>query len=409
MTLQSFVAKLPHQVHLPDDTLTLALDGYAFIGNRCRELGSDVFETRVLLQRTICMLGAEAAQLFYSDKLQREGAAPNRVQATLFGRGGVQALDGSAHHARKQLLMSLLGPLEVARLVDKALAEWRAVEWHGRMALLDVAQDVLAKAVCAWAGITLDDDRRIRDIVAMIDGSGAAGPRHWRGRVGRARAEWWLMRQLQAVRAHKLEAHGALRTLADSDLDARTAAVELLNLLRPTVAVARYIAFAALALHEYPHSAELVGSDSLVEPFVHEVRRFYPFFPAVMARVRDAFEWHGVQFAEGERVMLDLYGTNHDARIWPDPEHFRPERFVGWRGDPYTLIPQGGGDTKTGHRCAGEALTIELVKSAVKFLTRELSYDVPAQDLGVSLARVPAQPADRFLVENVGKRAANAA
>ena len=47
MSLQSFVAKLPHQVHLPDDTLTLALEGYAFISDRCRDLGTDCFETRL--------------------------------------------------------------------------------------------------------------------------------------------------------------------------------------------------------------------------------------------------------------------------------------------------------------------------------------------------------------------------
>ena len=71
MSLQSFVA---HQVHLPDDTLALALEGYAFIGNRCRALGTDVFETRIMLQRTICMLGAEAARMFYDgDRMQREG------------------------------------------------------------------------------------------------------------------------------------------------------------------------------------------------------------------------------------------------------------------------------------------------------------------------------------------------
>lgn len=341
MTLQSFVAKPLHRVHLPDDTLLLALDGPAFIGNRCRELGSDVFETRVMLQRTVCMLGAEAAQLFYSDKLQREAGAPK---------------------------VALLGPLDVVRLVDKTHAEWRAYDWPARVSLLEVAQDVLAKAACRWAGLTIDDTRRARELTSTK-------------RVARARAEWWLMRQLQAVRAHKLEAHGAMRVLADSDLDARSAAIELLDVLRPVVAVARHIAFAALALHEYPHAAELVASDALVEPFVHEVRRFFPLFPPATARARDAFEWHGVHFAPGERVMLDVYGTNHDARIWGDPEHFRPERFVGRAHDAFPLLPPP------------EPVATELMKSAVKLLTRELTYDVPDDDVSVSLA-----------VENVQRR-----
>lgn len=394
MSLQSFVARLPHQVHLPDDTLAQALDGYAFISNRCRQLGVHIFETRLMLQRTTCMLGAEAAQLFYDgEHVQREGAAGSRMQAILFSRGGVQSLDGQPHRTRKQLFVNLLGPLEVERLRDFVLAALRAARtrWTDRTILFDELQELMARTACTWAGLALDEDRRIRDLTSG-------------GRVSRARIEWWVMRQLEQVRTKRMPATGALRAFADSDLDARTAAGAVLDVVRPTIAVARYMTFCALALHEFPHAAELVQNDSLVEPFVQEVRRYYPFFPPVAGRVRRAFELDGVHVAEGARVMLDLYGTNHDGHIWSEPEHFRPERFVGWRGDPFTLIPQGGGDVATGHRCPGETLTIEMMKTFVRFVTKEISYDVPTQDLGVSLARVPTLPTSRFVIDNVRPR-----
>lgn len=399
----SLAAAIPNRVHLPDDTLALLLQGYEFIGGRCRALGTDVFETRLLLQRTICMLGAEAARVFYDgERMQRAGAAPLRLQATLFGRGGVQALDGAAHHARKRRFVEVLAPEAVARLCAHVEDAWRAAlpRWAGRVVLFDEVEGVLFRAACAWAGVEPDGERRVRDVVAMIEGSGAVGPRHWRGRVGRARAERWAARQIERARAGEQAATGALAAWAWSDLDARAAAVELLNVIRPIVAVARYIVFAAHALYDQPHTAELVEDDALIEPFVQEVRRYYPFFPAVAARVRRPFAWHGVDFAEGDRVLLDLYGTNHDPRIWRDPEVFRPERFVGWAGDPFTLIPQGGGDVATGHRCPGERTTIELTKTAVRLLTRAMTYDVPPQDLRVSLARIPAQPASRLVIEH---------
>ncbi len=177
------------------------------------------------------------------------------------------------------------------------------------------------------------------------------------------------------------------------------AAVELLNVLRPVVAVARYVAFAALALHEHPEAREAVaGDDRRSEAFVQEVRRFYPFFPVVAGVVREAYEWRGARFPEGRRVLLDLYGTNHDARIWEAPESFRSERFVGWSGDPFTLIPQGGGDHLEHHRCPGEWATIELAKVAVRKLAAA-DFDLPPQDLSVRLSRMPAAPESGFLLE----------
>ncbi len=401
MSLQSFVA---HQVPFPDDTLAFKLEGYAFISNRCHAIGKDVFDTRIFLQRTICMLGADAARLFYDgDAMQREGVAPLRVQATLFGRGGVQSLDGEPHRIRKQLFLSLLKPEAVARMASlfEQMTITSVPRWPERVSLFEAVQDILAHAVCEWVGVRIDDERRIRDVAAMIDGSGGAGPRNWRGRVGRARAEWWIEREIDQIRNAKMPPIGMLGTIAQSSLDRHTAAVELLNIIRPTVAVARYITFVAHALHEYPHVADMLRDDRMIEPFVHEVRRFYPFFPAAVARTRKSFQWHDIDLPEGVRVMLDLYGTNHDDRSWLDPNTFRPERFVGWIGDPYSLIPQGAGDVAITHRCPGEALTIELMKAATRMFTRTLTYDVPLQDLSMSLARIPALPASRFLVERV--------
>src|SRR5699024_12610745 len=66
-------------------------------------------------------------------------------------------------------------------------------------------------------------------------------------------------------------------------LSPEIAAVEVINILRPTLAVARFIAFAAVALHKYPKWRETfaAGDESDLEPFVQEVRRYYPFFPVI--------------------------------------------------------------------------------------------------------------------------------
>jgi fatty-acid peroxygenase len=137
------------------------------------------------------------------------------------------------------------------------------------------------------------------------------------------------------------------------------------------------------------------------EAFAQEVRRYYPFFPFMAGVVMREFEWSGYRFRPGLRVMLDLYGTNRDPRLWEQPDEFRPDRFLGRRPSAFDLIPQGGGDHYQGHRCPGEWPTIRLLKGAALFLAGSMSYRVPEQDLQVSLRRMPAVPRSRFVITGV--------
>ena len=394
--------------------------GYDFIGRRTRRYASDVVETRLLLRRTLLLTGADAAGVFYDpDRFVRHGATPRRVRSTLFGEGGVQSLDGAAHRVRKSLFTALLTPEAARRIADLAAAEWRsrATVWEsagGPVVLHNQAREIHCVAICAWADVPLPRggaaDLAAR-LGALVDAPAALGPGYLKGRLARSRAERWAGRLVDDVRRGTRAARtgSALRAVAehrDHDgalLDRRTAAVELLNVLRPAVAVARFTVFAALALHEHPGWRDrLRGGDAAdVEAFVQEVRRHYPFFPAVPARVRDDFEWRGHRFPAGRRVLLDLYGTDHDPRLWGRPEEFRPDRFRGRDIGAFELIPQGGGDLDQGHRCPGEWTTIELLKVAVRVLAVELDYSVPEQDLRVRLADLPALPVSGFVVTGV--------
>src|SRR3546814_20911466 len=94
------------------------------------------------------------------------------------------------------------------------------------------------------------------------------------------------------------------------------------------------------------------------------------FFPAVAAIVREQFEWRGHRFPQGRRVLLDLYGTNHDGRCWPQPERFDPERFLGEEPDRFAFVPQGGGEPAVPHRCPGEPITTRIMNVAHHRLER---------------------------------------
>jgi fatty-acid peroxygenase len=268
----------------------------------------------------------------------------------------------------------------------------------------------MMQAACAWAGLALSPPeigRHTREVTEMIAAAGSIGPRNWRAQLLRLRSERWVRALVRRARAGVLQvAAGSpvdlIASCRDQDgrlLDVTSAGVELLNLIRPTVAIAYYIVFAALALHRHPqHGAKIrAGDQRFLDAFVLEVRRHAPFFPLIGGRAKAAFDHWGHHFAAGDWVVLDLYGTDHDARVWPDPDAFRPQRFLERTPDPFDMVPQGGGDYETTHRCPGEWATEAVLKAAAHRLAT-MSYDVPPQDLAVDLSRMPTLPRSGFIV-----------
>jgi fatty-acid peroxygenase len=402
-----------------DSIFALLGDPYRFIGKRCRRFQSDLFQTRLLTTKAICMTGVQAAELFSDNaRFQRHNAAPKRLAKTLAGVGGVQGLDGERHRHRKALFLEIVADDRVARLAEGSRYWWRnyALRWQSedRIVLYEEAREIVCRSVCQWAGVPLpaeDVARRTRELAAMYEYCGSAGPMHYWARIARRRCERWIGELVAQTRRgemtppadsalHKVAWH---RELNGNYLEPRIAAVELLNVLRPAIAVSVWMTHAAVALHEHPECRERLRSDGepYAEMFAQEVRRYFPFVPFIGAKVARGFEWNGYHFAKGTRVLLDLYGTNHDERYWDTPQAFRPERFATWKPDPFSFIPQGPGDRALNHRCPGEGIALALLKVAAAFLTEELTYEVPPQDLALEFSSMPALPKSRMQIAKV--------
>jgi len=405
-----------------DSTLAMVREGYPFIWNRCRRFKSDIFTTRILGKPAVCIHGPEAAQLFYDEtKLRRNMAVPRRVVTSLFGKKAVHTLDDEAHRRRKAAFMSLMTDASIERLIALMAEQWQLAirRWESQptVVLFDESQRILTAAVCAWAGVPLELDDlalRARQLGDMVDAFGGVGPRLWRGKLARMAAERWIMEHVQAVRRGDLpsEPNTALdvfdrfRDERGRPLDAKTVAVEVLNVIRPTSAIAWYITDAAVALERYPETrAKLVTDDdegTYAKLFMQEVRRFFPFTPYLGAMVRAPFEWQGHKFKVGTLVLLDVYGASQDARLWPEPNAFIPERFATHVSSAFDFIPQGGGSPSSGHRCAGERITMLAMMLALRCLTRDMTYQlVPGQRLDLDLTRMPTRPHSGVLIQHV--------
>lgn len=325
-----------------DAAVGLLTDGYAYGARRFERTGRDAFHTRMLGRPATFVRGVDGARFFAEDeRFTRVGALPPPVLLSLQDAGSVQQLTGPAHHARKALFLGPLDEAGRARLRaafredwEAALPTWRVTE---RVTLHRAVAGVLTRAVCRWAGIPLDARSaraRTSEFLAMLDGAGGFGPRNWWGLLRRHQTETWARDVIRRGRAGEA-GDVVARLLAHRDADGTplsddVAAVELINLLRPTVAVGRFIVFAALALHHHPEWAArfAAGDDEHLRGFVQEVRRTAPFFPLVAGRARHGLEWHGGRLAAGHLVALDIFATLRDPAVWSDPMRFRPERHA---------------------------------------------------------------------------------
>ncbi|MDK3257945.1 cytochrome P450 [Blastococcus capsensis] len=394
-----------------ENGLKMLAKGYAWLPDERRRTGRRTVATRLGGMPAYGTEGPEAARFLYDeDHVRRSHAIPEPVQGTLFGKGAVHTLDGEMHRVRKAMFVALLMREDgIASLAKQATTAWDAAadEWACRpeIVLFDEAGQVIAGAVARWAGVAVHDHEipgLARDLLAMVDGFASGGVRHVRARRARGRRERWLSQLVRDVRSgvtavpqgSAVDVVARHRDAGGEQLDSHVAAVELINIIRPTTAVAWFLAFSGHALIRWPQHRERLadGDPAFTEAWAHEIRRFYPFAPFIGGRAPHEVTFDGERIPENAMILLDLYGQNHDPELWGDPYAFRPERFLDRPIGEFELVPHGGGDPRTNHRCPGEQITVALLAALSGKLAR-LDYEVPEQDLTIALHRIPAKPA----------------
>ncbi|HEX6339063.1 MAG TPA: cytochrome P450 [Jiangellaceae bacterium] len=411
------------RVAVLDSTASLLATGFSWLPSRWRRSGQSAVRARLLGKPAIALRGPDAIPYFYDEqRVRRSGAVPKAVQKTLFGEGAVQTLDGDEHRVRKAMFLGILtDPNRVDALVRRTAEAWddAAQRWISEpsVVLFDEAAQVHPRRLrvggrparrqgrTAVGEAVRRNSRRLRHPVPAAH-AGQARPeatrklaheahrgdaqrcgreplRHHRNRVGR-RTRGSPPRRRRRVAQASHRGRGAAQ---HSQADRRRVV---------------FVTFAAHAMHRWPEQRQRVqeGDADYLEAFAQEVRRFYPFAPFVGGRATMAQIWREQQIPAGGMVLLDLYGQNHDAALWPEPYTFSPDRFLHRQLDSNELVPQGGGDPAAGHRCPGEQITVELIKVLAAKLAA-MQYDVPDQDLRISLTRIPTRPRSGFVMTNV--------
>lgn len=408
-----------------DNSLKVLKQGYLYTSNQRKRLGTDIFETRALGGTKFVVLnGKEGAELFYdNEKIQREGMLPKRLVNTLFGKGAIHTIEGKKHIDRKALFMSLMteGNLQYVRELTRNywLTNTQRMENMGQVNVYRESIVLLTRVGIRWAGVQApeeDIERIATDMDIMIDSFKAIGTAfkgYKSSKDARRRVEDWLEDQIIQTRKGNIHPPEgtALYELSHwedykgNPMDSRTCAIDLMNTFRPLIAINRFVAFGMLAMYENPVTVEKIKTEpDYAYKFSQEVRRFYPFVPFLPGMAKEDINFKGYQIEKGTRLALDIYGTLHDENVWENPNEFRPERFENWDGSPFDLIPQGGGDYWTNHRCAGEWITIIIMEETMKYFASRVTYDVPEQDLTVDLNSIPGYIKSGFIIENVREK-----
>ena len=89
-----------------------------------------------------------------------------------------------------------------------------------------------------------------------------------------------------------------------------------------------------------------------LEAVINETFRVRPVVPEVFRAPTETTELGGYVFDVGQQLAVSIMLVQYDPELYPpDPEAFRPERFLDGAPEPYTLVPFGGGV----RRCLGAA------------------------------------------------------
>jgi fatty-acid peroxygenase len=397
---------------MADLALQLKKHGYQALPRlRSAALDPDAFPARLLGRSALVVRGPEGARLFYDDDVvRRRDAVPPPLADLLFGHGAVHGLDGLEHKERKQVFLDVLTRERVRELGETVAGELAAAveAWPLRppFSLFDELVRAYGVSVVAWAGVDVpphEAARLSRELAVVVDGFGFAGRAYARAWMARLHLNRWARRVVEEARSgDRQPAPGTmLHALAHgrgASLPAPVAGVELLNVIRPAVAVAWLGTFAALALTEHArHGPVLADPDQhrARRAFANEVRRVSPFVPALAGRLRHDVQFRSHRMVEGDFLVLDVPGTNHHEDVWDDPAAFRPERFLS--GDPgiFDFVPQGGGEVGTGHRCPGEGVAMTLLDHTLLRLSRT-AFTVAGS--APDLDRIPTLPGNGLLV-----------
>ena len=123
------------------------------------------------------------------------------------------------------------------------------------------------------------------------------------------------------------------------------------------------------------------------EAFIEELLRIASVAPVGVPRLAaEDFEFHGYVIPKGTSIYPSIYTMHYDPEVFPEPEKFRPERFLGQDGKTVikidSLIPFSVGR----RACLGETFARDQLFLFITSLVQNFSIVPELGNVKPSLA-----------------------
>lgn len=428
----------------------LLSEGYSFFGNRAKLYNSSVVKTHLFFERTIALVGANEARLFYNkSRIIRTQEAVPWFMRDFIAPGTMNAsLEGDPHYERKEVIMKSFSKDKLLQYLKKGQQGTRLYldSWTRSTRVLEFRTEVRRLFVdigmhLFWGFKLHRNDSflvHMTDLLTSIHTdsfsfSSVPGMGMWHAHRARREIGSYLLPLIKRSRNQTPRTVTLLDNLAQhKDSKSRkhlerAIVSDLISIVRSHFALGNIATFLMVSLANQPQIQarikneveSVIGDNGLeltvdeldqlqyLEAVINEVRRYFPLTPILAARVKESFQYQGYCFPKGWRVILDVYGTHLDPRVWRDPFLFQPERWL--RNS--TEVPQSEVNLNQQDRhnklCIGERYSVLMLKLLISLMVREYHWSYEDnQDFSVelNLAGVPPQPKDGVLLRQFAPR-----
>jgi cytochrome P450 family 110 len=133
-----------------------------------------------------------------------------------------------------------------------------------------------------------------------------------------------------------------------------------------------------------------------LDAVISETMRIAPIQPLVGRTLRRGMTLQGYELPPGINVGIGILNVHRRPDLYPEPERFRPERFLERSFTPFEFLPFGGG----ARRCIGTAFALYSMKLVLAAVMRSHSLrPVNRAPLRLVLMKTIVSPASRIKME----------